>query len=192
MGNDVGKLGMNASRMQLPGQVVIPVDCVAPDMPVSMDEDSVHLHMGQKFTPGVNPAHYSYAQQMQPKSSGAMSNAQAAHAYANGHVPSEPVVDLSVPMNAQPDYMGAAFAPKQDIFDTWYALFLSGFALCLFVAMLLYTCTRSFMFLNRFSGCMLPASVRSRRQASATWSVGYGKCIPSNKNKSHLPLCTLA
>lgn len=102
------------------GQVVIPVDCVVPDMPVSMDEDSGHLHtMGQKF-PGAIPAHYSA--QMGHKHSEAMTNAHVSHAYAAGQVPSEPVVDLSVPVNVQPEYLGAPFAPRhgQDIFDTWW------------------------------------------------------------------------
>lgn len=106
--------------LQLPGQVVIPVDCMVPDMPVHMDEDSAQFHMmGQKLPPGMNPAHYSRAV-MSGKDSGAMS--QYSHAYAAGYVPSEPVVDLSVPMNAQVDTMGAPFAPRhgQDIFDTWY------------------------------------------------------------------------
>lgn len=111
------KLGTNSGngRMQLPGQVVIPVDCVVPDMPVSMDEDSANLH--HKYSAGMNPAHYSHAP-MGHKNSGQMGNA-----YAVGHVSSEPVVDLSVPVGVQPEYMGAPFAPRhgQDIFDTWCA-----------------------------------------------------------------------
>ena len=111
---------MSGFRMQLPGQVVIPVDCVVPDMPVSMDEDSAALHaMGQKYHPGMNPAHYSQAQ-MGYKGSEHMNNG---HAYAAGHVSSEPVVDLSVPVGVQPEYLAAPFAPRygQDIFDTWCA-----------------------------------------------------------------------
>jgi hypothetical protein len=130
-GGNPGMHGTNASCMQLPAQVVIPVDCVVPDMPVSMDEDSAHLHaMGQKFHPGVNPAHYSHA--MVHNGSVGMNYQHAAHAYTAGLVAAEPVVDLSMPMNVQPDYMGAPFAaPRQggDIFDTWYALFLPSLAL---------------------------------------------------------------
>lgn len=135
IGSDHGKPGTNAYRMQHPNQVVIPVDCVVPDMPVSMDEDSGQLHtMGYKNAPGMNPAHYSHAQ-MGHKNSGAMSNAQAAHAYAAGHMPAEPVVDLSVPVQqVQPDYMGAPFmgVPRQgqDIFDTWCVFSTSTHVLC--------------------------------------------------------------
>ena len=43
----------NDPGAQLPRQVVIPVDCVVPDMPVSMD-DSGHIHaMNQKYASGT-------------------------------------------------------------------------------------------------------------------------------------------
>jgi hypothetical protein len=126
-GADPGKLGINPSCVQLPAQVVIPVDCVVPDMPVSMDGGSGHMHnIGAKYHPGMDPAHYSHA--MGHRGNTGMNYQHAANAYGNGYVASEPVVDLSMPVNVQPEYMGAPFvAPRQggDIFDNWCALFLT-------------------------------------------------------------------
>jgi hypothetical protein len=124
----------------VPRQVVIPVDCVVPDMPVSMDEDSGQLNtMAQKYgsvtasgaipgtgtTPYMHPsnAHTLAAQSASGvcrTNSSAVNNSHAQQA----QVAPEPVVDLSVPMRAQyaqPDFMGAGLAPRQgqDIFDTW-------------------------------------------------------------------------
>lgn len=118
----------------MPRQVVIPVDCVVPDMPVSMDEDSGQLNtLAQKYASGsasvhtagsqyVHSMHHSHAQTLaaHTASGGGRTNSSATHAQNAA----EPVVDLSVPTPyAQPDYMGAGLAPRQgqDIFDTWCA-----------------------------------------------------------------------
>lgn len=129
--------------VQLPRQVVIPVDCVVPDMPVSIDEDSGHLGaMNQKYasgaasiTPSTNSnqiqymSHQSHVNTLGMQSGTANSGVARTHSNAtNGshaahaHTAAEPVVDLSLPTPyAQPDYMGTGFAPRQgqDIFDTW-------------------------------------------------------------------------
>jgi hypothetical protein len=97
--------GNGTSRMQFQHQqVVIPVDCVVPDMPASIDDESGALH-GDPAKLGMD--HYVA---VDGRKNG-----------ANNHY-SEPVVDLSIPMNAhQPDYMYTEFVPRQgqDIFDTW-------------------------------------------------------------------------
>ena len=64
----------NDPGVQLPRQVVIPVDCVVPDMPVSMDDDSGQLNaMNQKYASGsasvatTNGTHsVQYMQNMHP------------------------------------------------------------------------------------------------------------------------------
>lgn len=134
----------NDPGVQHPRQVVIPVDCVVPDMPVSMDDDSCQLNtMTQKYASGTasvttNGTHTSqYMQNMHPSHAHtlgvqtASGTVRANSIEMNGlhashlHTTAEPVVDLSVPTPyAQPDYMGAGLAPRQgqDIFDTWYAV----------------------------------------------------------------------
>lgn len=110
-----GKLAA-ASRMDASGQVVIPVDCVVPDMAGSMDGDSGQLHtVGQKYV----ATGYSRQADTRPSPS------QQGHVQ---HSP-EPVVDLSIPMHTNQEYMAAAYAPRQgqDIFDTWCACLLKSF-----------------------------------------------------------------
>lgn len=136
----------NDPNSQLPRQVVIPVDCVVPDMPVSMDDDSGQLNtLNQKYASGSasvansNGTHTTqYMQSMHPShahtlvhtasaagrtNSSAMNGTHPSHA-SHAHSPADqPVVDLSVPTpHAQPDFIGAGLAPRhgQDIFDTWY------------------------------------------------------------------------
>lgn len=102
-----GKLAA-ASRMGASGQAVIPVDCVVPDMAASMDDDSGQLHtVGQKYVAS------GYVRQ------GDMRKGPGPHGQT--HYSPEPVVDLSIPMHTNHEYMGAAYAPRQgqDIFDTW-------------------------------------------------------------------------
>jgi hypothetical protein len=135
----------NDQEVQLPRQVVIPVDCVVPDMPVSMDEDSGHLNtMPQKYAAAAvsvdaaqNGTNYSTSMNQSSQvgtlaaytagGAGRTNSTPANSTHpSHAHVAAEPVVDLSVPTPyAQPDFMGAGFAPRQgqDIFDTWYVCF---------------------------------------------------------------------
>lgn len=94
--------------MDASGQVVIPVDCVVPDVAGSMDGDSGQLHtVGQKYVAT------GYSRQHDMRNSPVQG-----HTHSN-----EPVVDLSIPMHTNQEYMAAAYAPRQgqDIFDTWCA-----------------------------------------------------------------------
>lgn len=96
--------------MDASGQVVIPVDCVVPDMAGSMDGDSGQLHtVGQKYVAT------GYSRPTDVRHSPAQ--------HGQTHYAPEPVVDLSIPMHTNQEYMAAAYAPRQgqDIFDTWCA-----------------------------------------------------------------------